>query len=231
MDQVGMETLVDQYIQALNQMQEDSGRRFYLPLGELELEAISQLFNFRLQVVKTESLSMIAAASRLHRKIIQEDAAYVKGKIQPALETVSRAAPNRDCVRDALKTILLYVSNCLDNQREEKFRRIRHANTAFQRRVASCPGAVELLICCGFEKKEKEEVMYQLEEISTRLEAIRFALQDFLSMDEASFGVDPRTILPEHIYDRNKEQGGKIVRILNVNTNHYQVHLPRPEPA
>jgi hypothetical protein len=38
--------------------------------------------------------------------------------------------------------------------------------------------------------------------------------------------VDPRTIHPEHIYDRNRESK-KIVRILNVRTNHYQVHLPR----
>jgi len=45
--------------------------------------------------------------------------------------------------------------------------------------------------------------------------------------------IDPRTIRSEHILDRNafdEDAQKRVVRILNVNTNHYQVHLPSSSP-
>jgi len=54
-------------------------------------------------------------------------------------------------------------------------------------------------------------------------------------MEEMLVSIDPRTIQPVHILDRRPQPLAgeecslvdmRIVRILNVNTNHYQVHLP-----
>jgi hypothetical protein len=41
--------------------------------------------------------------------------------------------------------------------------------------------------------------------------------------------LDPRTISPKHILDQNPAFR-RVVRLLNVNTNHYMVHLPVPMP-
>jgi len=59
--------------------------------------------------------------------------------------------------------------------------------------------------------------------------AARRALQTFLAQQgDLTRVIDPRTIRPEHYLDRNHQDGARVVRILNVRTNHYQVHLPRP---
>ena len=58
--------------------------------------------------------------------------------------------------------------------------------------------------------------------------AARRAIQKFLSdQGDLTRVIDPRTIRPEHYLDRNPQPGARLVRILNVRTNHYQVHLPR----
>ena len=41
--------------------------------------------------------------------------------------------------------------------------------------------------------------------------------------------VDPRTIPPSLIHDINPSMA-RIVRLLNINTNHYQIHLPLAPP-
>lgn len=39
--------------------------------------------------------------------------------------------------------------------------------------------------------------------------------------------IDPRTIGPTHVHDQSCAGGSsRVVRVLNFNSNHYQVHLP-----
>jgi len=49
------------------------------------------------------------------------------------------------------------------------------------------------------------------------------------SMDDLIRETDPRTIQPAHVMDRQPTAGcNRVVRIMNVSSNHYQVHLPAP---
>ena len=64
--QLNMEELVAQYLAALTQEQVDGDRRYYLPLGELEIDALCRLFRLRLHVIKTEALDDIIQGQALH---------------------------------------------------------------------------------------------------------------------------------------------------------------------
>jgi len=59
----------------------------------------------------------------------------------------------REKVSVCVDTICKYIDNILKNPTEEKFRKIRHSNKAFQERVASLEGANDFLRGCGFEVK------------------------------------------------------------------------------
>ena len=52
---------------------------------------------------------------------------------------------------NALSLVLVYVENVVKNPSEPKFRRIKSANKAFQERITSVPGAVDVLVSCGFQ--------------------------------------------------------------------------------
>ena len=49
---------------------------------------------------------------------------------------------------------------------------------------------------------------------------------DSLTPEVFARPIDPRTIPPKLIHDINPS-ARRIVRLLNVNTNHYQIHLPK----
>mmetsp|Transcript_34804 Transcript_34804/g.98671 ORF Transcript_34804/g.98671 Transcript_34804/m.98671 type:complete len:412 (-) Transcript_34804:245-1480(-) len=56
-------------------------------------------------------------------------------------------------------TLLKYLGNIAKNPNEDKFRSIKLANEAFQKRVGSVHGGVEFLLGCGFQKDAAGEVL------------------------------------------------------------------------
>lgn len=50
-----------------------------------------------------------------------------------------------------IETLCKYIDNLLENPGEEKFRRIRCGNKAFQDRVKSVEGGTQFLLCAGYE--------------------------------------------------------------------------------
>jgi hypothetical protein len=82
-ESVDFNALVDQYIAAISSKQNDSGREFYLPLGELELETMCRVYDFRLQVVKTEAIDMITEGARKSRAVPEDVASQVKSELAP----------------------------------------------------------------------------------------------------------------------------------------------------
>ncbi|XP_004504346.1 uncharacterized protein [Cicer arietinum] len=63
-------------------------------------------------------------------------------------------------VKRAFQTLLTYVGNVARNPDEEKFRKIRLSNPAFQERVGALKGGIEFLEICGFEKIDSGEVLF-----------------------------------------------------------------------
>lgn len=62
-------------------------------------------------------------------------------------------------VKKAFQTLLTFVSNLAQSPDEEKFRRIRITNSAFQERVGSLKNGIEFLQLCGFVKNDSGEFL------------------------------------------------------------------------
>jgi len=236
--QLDMAQLVDDYINALTQQQIDGERRYYLPLGELEIDALCRLYQMRLQVIKTEALDHIIEGQAAHAAPVSAvDRIALEDNIVPLLKKIKEEVTPWELAREAIDTVLLYVGNILDNPHEDKFKVLKQSNSALQRRVLSKTGGRELLTKLGFESQQNDqgEAILKLKDSlpphpgPSWFPAARRALQTFLSeQGDLTRVIDPRTIRPEHYLDRNHQDGQRRVRILNVRTNHYQVHLPRP---
>lgn len=63
-------------------------------------------------------------------------------------------------VKTAFNTLLTYAKNVATKPDEEKFRKIRLSNAAFQERVGKLKGGIEFLELCGFEKIEGGEFLF-----------------------------------------------------------------------
>ncbi|KAK1426373.1 hypothetical protein QVD17_15044 [Tagetes erecta] len=63
-------------------------------------------------------------------------------------------------VKTAFNTLLTYVKNAATKPDEEKFRKIRLSNAAFQERVGKLEGGIKFLELCGFEKIEGDEFLF-----------------------------------------------------------------------
>ncbi|XP_010522396.1 PREDICTED: vicilin-like seed storage protein At2g18540 [Tarenaya hassleriana] len=63
-------------------------------------------------------------------------------------------------VKRAFQTLLAYIGNVARSPDEEKFRKIRLTNQAFQDRVGSMKGGIEFLEICGFERTEGGEFLF-----------------------------------------------------------------------
>ncbi|KVI00332.1 PUB domain-containing protein [Cynara cardunculus var. scolymus] len=63
-------------------------------------------------------------------------------------------------VKTAFNTLLTYVKNAATKPEEEKFRKIRLSNAAFQDRVGKLEGGIKFLELCGFEKVEGDEFLF-----------------------------------------------------------------------
>ncbi|KAK9068721.1 hypothetical protein SSX86_012836 [Deinandra increscens subsp. villosa] len=63
-------------------------------------------------------------------------------------------------VKTAFNTLLTYIKNAATKPEEEKFRKIRLSNAAFQDRVGKLEGGIKFLELCGFEKIEGDEFLF-----------------------------------------------------------------------
>ncbi|KAK3000936.1 hypothetical protein RJ639_020751 [Escallonia herrerae] len=63
-------------------------------------------------------------------------------------------------VKTAFSTLLTYLKNVASNPDEEKFRKIRLSNAAFQNRVGKVEGGIQFLELCGFSKMEGDEFLF-----------------------------------------------------------------------
>ncbi|XP_071690205.1 uncharacterized protein [Rutidosis leptorrhynchoides] len=63
-------------------------------------------------------------------------------------------------VKTAFNTLLTYIKNAATKPEEEKFRKIRLTNAAFQDRVGKLEGGIKFLELCGFEKIEGDEFLF-----------------------------------------------------------------------
>jgi len=70
-----------------------------------------------------------------------------------AIKTLYPQHRHPDVARTALSTLRVYLNNLLTSPSEEKFRRIRKDNRAFQDRVAKVSGALNFLKAAGFEEE------------------------------------------------------------------------------
>ncbi|EKX41015.1 hypothetical protein GUITHDRAFT_153980, partial [Guillardia theta CCMP2712] len=150
---VDYEELVELYMKSLLEEQEDSGKKFFMPLGELELDALCRIYKIRLQVIKTESLELIAEGSRRMQDVSPEDEEHVKRSVAPALKELEEKSSCSEDAREAVDTVLLYLNNILDSRDDHKFRSIRAGNAGFQRRVGKKEGGCDLMASVGFTRE------------------------------------------------------------------------------
>jgi hypothetical protein len=152
-----MEQLASQYIDALTQEQVDGDRKYFLPLGELEIDALCRLYNIRLQVIKTEALDHILEGQARHAPPIAEvDQLALDHKVLPVLNKIKEDVTPWESAREAIDTVLLFVTNILDNPGEEKYKTLKKSNTALQRRVLAKKGGEALLHNLGFVEQAKK---------------------------------------------------------------------------
>ncbi|XP_078175916.1 uncharacterized protein LOC144569439 [Carex rostrata] len=84
-------------------------------------------------------------------------------QFQDCLRSLKRNHKDEDAkVKRAFQTLLRIVGNIGKNPNEDKYRRIRLSNHAFQERVGNFKGGIEFLELCGFEKTKEGEEMYLL---------------------------------------------------------------------
>jgi hypothetical protein len=146
-----MEQLASQYIDALTHEQVDGDRKYFLPLGELEIDALCRLYNIRLQVIKTEALDHIIEGQARHAPpIAQADQLALDEKVLPVLNKIKDDVTPWESAREAIDTVLLFVTNILDNPGEEKYKMLKKSNAALQRRVLAKKGVEALLHNLGF---------------------------------------------------------------------------------
>lgn len=165
-------------------------RRYYLPLGELEIDALCRLYQMRLHVIKTEALDLIVEAQAAHAGAENAaDLMALETKVLPLLNKVKEQVTPWEEAREVLDTVLLYVGNILDNPEEDKFKVLKQGNSALQRRVLSKTGGRELLMNLGFEALDNAqgEAIFKLKDSlpphpgPSWFPAARRALQTFLA--------------------------------------------------
>jgi hypothetical protein len=80
-----------------------------------------------------------------------------------AIKTLYPQHRHPDVARTAMSTLRVYLNNLLASPEEEKFRRIRKDNRAFQDRVAKVSGAINFLKAAGFGEEGDFMVMGALD--------------------------------------------------------------------
>ncbi|PRW57641.1 Thioredoxin chloroplastic [Chlorella sorokiniana] len=87
----------------------------------------------------------------------------------------------------AAKTLLTFVSNVIDQPGEEKFRRVKASNAAYQSKLGCRPGGKEAMAAIGFkEMMEAGEAVLVMNEVPSELPRVRQLLQSALQQAEAA---------------------------------------------
>jgi hypothetical protein len=97
--------------------------------------------------------------------------------MEEALRTMGKHA-DQDAAKAALKIIHVYLMNHVAHPLDEKFLRVPKTNKAFQEKVASVPGALDLMKAVGF--SEKDGAMFleaSFSECADRAQRIASAVQ------------------------------------------------------
>lgn len=106
-------------------------------------------------------------------------------RMQHAIKTIKTLYPNfrnPGKARTCVSTLLAYIGNIVNNPLEEKFRRIRTTNKAFQDRVASCTGGVMFLNAAGFEQQD-EFLVNMTQDIRLMESAVRLLNETLATLD------------------------------------------------
>jgi len=104
---------------------------------------------------------------------------------------------NKSKVQKGVETLSRYLTNIIDEPTEEKYRKIRLKNKAFQERIANLEGAFDFLIAAGFTQEkltldENEEDYFVFQDENLDIEKLQM-------LKEALLSAEP--ILP--VLDRN----------------------------
>ncbi|KAJ8447232.1 hypothetical protein Cgig2_030463 [Carnegiea gigantea] len=102
------------------------------------------------------------------RKKLEEDKSTLPVKpvtkaeqMRECLRSLKKTHMNEDArVKKAFQTLFTYAGNVVKNPDEEKYRKIRLSNQAFQERVGGLKGGIEFLELCGFEKSADGEFLF-----------------------------------------------------------------------
>lgn len=82
-------------------------------------------------------------------------------QMRECLRSLKKTHMNEDArVKKAFQTLFTYAGNVVKNPDEEKYRKIRLSNQAFQERVGGLKGGIEFLELCGFEKSADGEFLF-----------------------------------------------------------------------
>ena len=123
-------------------LDQDRAERGLPPLAQVREEKAAEAK----RAVRPADPKPVAAAAK---KTLSADEISAAGeRMKGAIARMGSAAS--PVVQTCVKTLLVYVSNVVNNPGEEKFRRIKLANKAFLERVACVPGARDFLEACGF---------------------------------------------------------------------------------
>lgn len=87
--------------------------------------------------------------------------AKTKELMMDCLRSLKRNHKDNDTkVRRAFQTLLVYVRNVVKNPEEEKIRKVRISNPAFQERLGNMKEGTEFLELCGFERVEGGKFLF-----------------------------------------------------------------------
>ncbi|GAB4830236.1 hypothetical protein Ancab_040677 [Ancistrocladus abbreviatus] len=96
-------------------------------------------------------------------RMASEPVVYAKASelLAECLRTLRRNHKDDDAkVKRAFQTLQIYVRNVMKNPDEEKFRKIRLTNPAFQDRVGNLKGGIRFLELCGFDRVSGGQFLY-----------------------------------------------------------------------
>lgn len=85
----------------------------------------------------------------IKQKSSKDQIAYFLNKMKKSYKD-----SDKEGLKTCLATLKIYTKNLQDNPQDEKFKKLKLDNKAFQTRVAPFDGAIDFLDALGFEKKE-----------------------------------------------------------------------------
>lgn len=103
-----------------------------------------------------------AKAAKVDRPVVKP--VTLQSELRELLVKLKRSHPGEDeRVTKAFNTLLTYLGNIVRSPAEDKFRSINLGNAAFQSRLGSLTGGLELLQRCGFVHDAEKNTLYMPE--------------------------------------------------------------------